>query len=116
MLPNGSRAFQSCQEGRGVNILAWNCKLFPKRIFQDQKLFPRIYFFKFENCFTPLVSDFGFDRISPGIAPLNVWKVASLEPKLLSFSARSKTKQIKAFLLLESLAPKACVNINLEHF
>ena len=71
--------------GSGVNILAWNCKLFPKRIFQDQKLFPRIYFFKFENCFTPLVSYFGFDRISPSVAPLNVWKVASLEPKNIDF-------------------------------
>ena len=71
--------------GTGVNILAWNCKLFPKRIFQDQKLFPRIYFFKFENCFTPLVSYFGFDRISPSVAPLNVWKVASLEPKIVEF-------------------------------
>ena len=28
----------------GVNILAWNHKLFPKGIFQDKKLFPRIYF------------------------------------------------------------------------
>ena len=28
----------------GVNILAWNHKLFPKGIFQDEKLFPRIYF------------------------------------------------------------------------
>ena len=63
-----------------------------------------------------IASDFGFDRISPGVVPLNVWKVALLEPNLLSFSARSKTQQFKAFLLLESLAPKACVNINFEHF
>ena len=34
----------------GVNILAWNHKLFPKGIFQDKKLFPQDIFSKFDNC------------------------------------------------------------------
>ena len=32
-----------CKFGPGVNILAWNNKLFPKGNFQDQKLFPCIF-------------------------------------------------------------------------
>ena len=91
--------------GTGVNILAWNCKLFPKRIFQDQKLFPRIYFFKFENCFTPLVSYFGFERLSPSVTPLNVWKVASLEPKIVQFFCLFQNQTDYGILAFRKFSP-----------
>ena len=70
-------ALQHFLKGAGVNILAWNHKLFPKGIFQDKKLFPRIYF---PNLIIALhLQEIAF------ITPFNVWKRASLQAKVVQF-------------------------------
>ena len=84
------------RERAGVNILAWNHKLFPKGIFQDKKLFPMIYS---PNLIIALhLQEIAF------ITPFNIWKVASLSAKA-KFFARSQTELLHCQFLTISHSP-----------